>query len=101
MLTCSFSYDILIPMYIREYKTKNKKTKSTYVTHRLVEAYRDGSKVRQRIIMHLGTLDLPKTQLKELAYLLTCRISGQMSVIEENNELTELVDSFSCIGCYG
>ena len=80
-------------MYIREYKTKNKKTKSVYVTHRLVEAYRDGSKVRQRIIMHLGTLDLPKAQLKELAYLLTCRISGQMSVIEENNELTELVDS--------
>ena len=80
-------------MYIREYRTKNKKTKSTYVTHRLVEAYRDGSKVRQRIIMHLGTLNLPKTQLKELAYLLTCRISGQISVIEEDNELTELVDS--------
>lgn len=80
-------------MYIREYKTKNKKTKTTYVTHRLVEAYRDGDKVRQRIIMHLGTLDLPKTKQKELAHLLTCRISGQTSIIEENNDLTELADS--------
>ncbi len=80
-------------MYIREYKTKNKKTKTTYVTHRLVEAYRDGKKVRQRIIMHLGTLNLPKIKQKELAHLLTCRISGQMSIIEKDNELAELADS--------
>ena len=80
-------------MYIREYKTKNRETNTTYVTHRLVEAYRDGSKVRQRIIMHLGTLNLPKTRQKELAYLLACRISGQMSIIEKDNELTELADS--------
>jgi len=43
--------------------------------------------------MHLGTLNLPKTQQKELAYLLTCRISGQMTIIEKDNELTELADS--------
>lgn len=56
-------------MYIREVKTKSKD--KTYTVHRLVEAYKtkDG-KPRQRVILHLGTLDVPKNRWKELAFLL-------------------------------
>lgn len=50
-------------MFIRIYKTINPKTGTEYITHRLVEAYKneEGSP-RQCIIMHLGTLEVPKSQ---------------------------------------
>jgi hypothetical protein len=50
-------------MFIRKYETVNKKTGTIYVTHRLVEAYRtEEGLVRQRVIMQLGTLSLPKSE---------------------------------------
>jgi len=79
-------------MFIRESKTKNKKTKITYSTHKLVESYRTDSGVRQRVIMSLGTLTLPKKRWRELAALLESRITGQRSFMEDDDEIAIIAD---------
>lgn len=79
-------------MFIRESKTKNKKTKIIYSTHKLVENYRTDAGVRQRVIMSLGTLTLPKKRWRELAALLESRITGQRSFMEDDHEIAILAD---------
>jgi transposase len=79
-------------MFIRETETKNKKTMNVYKSHKLVENYRTEKGVRQRVIMSLGSLSLPKNRWKELAALLEARISGQNTFLEEDNELTIVAD---------
>jgi transposase len=83
-------------MFIREYVTTNKKTNTRYVTHRLVESFRvhNGKKssVKQRIIMHLGTLDLPKSLWPKLAKVLEARLAGQTSLFEQNSLVARVAD---------
>lgn len=79
-------------MFIRESKTKNKKTEITYTTHKLVENYRTEKGTRQRVIMSLGTLTLPKKRWTELAALLESRISGQQSFMEDDKEIAVIAD---------
>ncbi len=71
-------------MFIREYVINNKKTGTRYVTHRLVETFQTDKGPRQRIIMHLGTLTLPKSEWRKLAALLASRLAGQISFLEED-----------------
>ena len=83
-------------MYIRECVTTNKVSKTKYVTHRLVEAYRvtegSKSKIRQRLIMHLGTLELPKSDWPKLAKILEARLAGQNSLFEEETLMATAAD---------
>ena len=83
-------------MYIRECVTTNKKNNSKYITHRLVEAFRvteDGKqKVKQRVILHLGTLDLPKSEWPKLAKALEARLAGQFSLFEGNARIASAAD---------
>ena len=80
-------------MFIREYITVNNKTKTEYIVHRLVEAYRDSDgKTKQRIILHLGKLELPRNEWKKLAASLEARLAGQISIFEEKKEIAEAVD---------
>jgi transposase len=79
-------------MFIRETETKNRKTKAVYKTHKLVENYRTEKGTRQRVIMSLGTLTLPRNRWRELAALLESRISGQQSFIEEDKVIAEIAD---------
>lgn len=79
-------------MFIREYKTTNKKTGTEYITHRLVEAYKTEKGPRQRIIMHLGTIDIPKSHWRQLAAILETRLSGQETILEDNEQLSDLAN---------
>ena len=63
-------------MYIRATKTKNKKTGKCYTTHRLVETYQTEKGPRQRMVLSIGKLDLPKSRWKELAKALEFRLAG-------------------------
>ena len=63
-------------MFIRATTTKNKKTGKEYTTHRLVETHQTEKGPRQRMIMSIGKLDLPKNRWKELAKALEYRLSG-------------------------
>jgi len=63
-------------MFIRQYKTKNKKTGKVYIKHQLVLSYRTEAGPRQRIIMNLGKVKLEKSQWRRLAFALEGRLSG-------------------------
>jgi len=70
-------------MFIREFKTKNKKTGKVYIKHQLVESYRTEAGPRQRIVMNLGKVDLKKSDWRRLAFVLEGRLSGQDSLLDE------------------
>ena len=69
-------------MFIRESKTTNKKTGEVYVKHQLVASVRTEKGPRNRVVMGLGTLSVPRIDWKRLAHALECRITGQMSLLE-------------------
>jgi hypothetical protein len=71
-------------MYIRIVTQKNKLTGQVYVTHSLVEAYRNAEgKVRQHTLMNLGTqFDIPKEYWKILADRIEEIRQGQVSLLE-------------------
>lgn len=78
-------------MFIRKYETVNKKTGTIYVTHRLVEAYRtEEGLVRQRVIMQLGTLSLPKSEWRKLAIALEISLAGQATFFDEDPEIASI-----------
>lgn len=78
-------------MYIRETKTKGKY--NSYIKHSLVEAYRDNNgSPRQRTILQLGTIDIPKNRWKELAFLLEQRVLGQSSLSVFSSDLEKTAD---------
>lgn len=76
-------------MFIRAYTTTNKKTGAKYVSHRLVESYRSEKGPRQRVVMHLGTIQLPKASWPRLAAALEARLSGHISAFEEEPEIAK------------
>lgn len=81
-------------MFIKECKTTDKKSKRAYYTHKLVESYRNiDGKPRQRVVMSLGTLDLPRIRWRELASILETRISGQLSFLEDEEDISCLADN--------
>lgn len=64
-------------MYIVRKKTINKVTKKEYYYYKLVDAVQTEKGARQRVILHLGQLDLNKIQINSLAKVLEMRISGK------------------------
>jgi len=68
-------------VYIRETKKKNKKNGEVYYRHDLVEAVRTEKGPRQRTIMSLGQLLLPKPEWRKLAHALECQLSNQVSLL--------------------
>lgn len=68
-------------IFIREYKTVNKKNGETYIKHRLVESIRTDNGPRQRVIMNLGQLTLARSEWKKLAHALECQLSNQDTLL--------------------
>lgn len=64
-------------MFIRESKTRNKKTGHVYIKHSLVESVRTERGPRQRLVMILGKLELERSQWKELALALELYLNGE------------------------
>jgi hypothetical protein len=69
-------------MFIREKKSSNKKTGEVYIKHQLVESVRTDNQPRQRVVMGLGKLDLPRREWKKLAHAIECQLTGQISLLE-------------------
>jgi hypothetical protein len=57
-------------MFIKQINKKNNDGTKQYIQHRLVESYRTEKGPRQRTLLNLGTLSLPREQWKLLPYLL-------------------------------
>ena len=79
-------------MFIREKTTRNRSTGTSYTKHQLVRSVRDGSTVRQEIVMELGKLDLDRSQWKRLAHTLSMRLSGTDSLFESDDKIREIAD---------
>ncbi len=77
-------------MFIRQIVTTNKKTGAQYIKHCLVESYRTDAGIRQRTIMHLGALSLPKSEWPKLAAILEARLAGQSTLFEDDPGLSNL-----------
>jgi len=77
-------------MFIRSYKTTNKKTGKKYTTYKLVESYRTPKGPRQRIVMDMGDLShIPAMQLKELANRIEQLLEGYEEPVFKPDEETE------------
>ncbi|MCF7814322.1 MAG: hypothetical protein K9N40_07580, partial [Candidatus Cloacimonetes bacterium] len=75
-------------MFIRKKEVVCKKTGKKYQYCKLVETVQTENGARQRMILHLGELDLTKAELKSLGKLLEMRISGK----QESSRLPSLSD---------
>ena len=58
---------IVASMYIREIQKKNPNSPKVFISHRLIESVRTPRGPRQRVVINLGQLSLPKENWKELA----------------------------------
>jgi len=72
-------------VFIREYKQTNRRTGEVYIKHKLVTSVRTEKGPRQRVVMPLGTLTIPRIDWKRLAHALECRITGQQSLLKEHD----------------
>ena len=79
-------------MYIRAVKTTHKKTKKVYTKLTLVESYMSEKGPRQRTIMNLGAVDIPRKLWKELAYCLEMKLSGQQRWLKQDEDVEKLAD---------
>jgi len=64
-------------MFIRESKTKNKKTGKVYIKHSLVQSVRTERGPRQRVVLTLGRLSVDRIYWKDLAAALEAFLSGR------------------------
>jgi hypothetical protein len=76
-------------MHIKEYRTRNKKTKKVYIKHQLVESYRTRKGPRHRVVMNLGKLKIPRSEWRKLAFALESRLAGQGTLIEDPHIVSE------------
>lgn len=86
-------------MFIREVKKKLKKDGKIYdyIHHRLVESVRTKNGPRQRNILDLGTLDIPKEKHKALANLIEAFLTknNQNSLFDESSEIIGLARHYA------
>ena len=66
-------------MYIREIQKKNPNSPKVFISHRLIESVRTRRGPRQRVVINLGQLDLPKENWKELANRIEDLVHGYES----------------------
>ncbi len=70
---------MVTPMYIREIQKKNPNSPKAFISHRLIESVRTPRGPRQRVVINLGQLDLPKEEWKELANRIEDLLRGHES----------------------
>lgn len=84
-------------MFIKEIKKRSKVGTKQYIQHRLVESYRIEKGPRQRTILNLGTLSLPKQQWKLLADQIEAELTGQQQLYEIDADIKALAVHYARI----
>ena len=83
-------------MFIRKVPHKNKKTRKSYYTYKLVESVRTERGPRQQDILNLGVdFDLPKDQWKELANCIEGIITGQKPLFDYTRKIQSLAAKYA------
>jgi len=81
------------PMFIRAVTSRDRTSGTVYTSHQLVESFRSERGPRQRVVMYLGALDLPKAQWRALAAILEARFTGQAGLFEAESNLQAIADT--------
>ena len=68
-------------MYIKKVRKSNSGSKKVYEYLHLVENIRTENGPRQRLILNLGNLDIPKDKYKELANCIESMLTGQQQLL--------------------
>jgi len=84
-------------MFIKEVIKKNKGYDKVFVYHQLVESYRTEKGPRQRRLLDLGQLTIPKDKWKTLANRIEEIISGQASLIETDEHIEQLAQHYASL----
>ena len=82
-------------MFIREITKKEHATGKVYVYHRLMEAFRTPKGPRQRIVLDLGRLEIPREQWKTLADRIEQILTGQKSLWPAREPVESLAQNFA------
>ena len=82
-------------MFIREITKKEHATGKVYVYHRLMEARRTPKGPRQRIVLDLGRLEIPREQWKMLADRIEQILTGQRSLWPVAESIESLAQDFA------
>ena len=84
-------------MFIKEVIKKNKGYDKTFIYHQLVESYRTEKGPRQRRLLDLGKLTIPKGQWKNLANRIEEILHGQTSLLEEDPQIEALAQHYTSL----
>lgn len=82
-------------MFIKEIIKKNPDYDKTFIYHRLMEAVRTTRGPRQRIILNLGRLDIPREDWKTLANRIEEILSGQVSFLSPAPNIESLAQHYA------
>jgi transposase len=82
-------------MFIKEIKKKNQGSETTFLYHRLIESYRTERGPRQRTVINLGKLDIPKEHWKILADRIEDKITGQSSFVAIDEKIEGLAGHYA------
>jgi transposase len=74
-------------MYIKKVRKSNRNSKKVYEYLHLVENVRTDKGPRQKLILNLGTLDLPAEQYKELANCIEAMLTGQKQLFSPDPDI--------------
>jgi len=74
-------------MYIKKVRKSNPNSKKVYEYLHLVENVRTEKGPRQRLVLNLGTLDVPPDQYKELANCIEAMLTGQQQIFPADPEI--------------
>lgn len=83
------------PVFIREIIKKNPGYPKPFIYHRLMESIRTPRGPRQRIVLNLGTLDIPREEWKVLANRIEEIITGQESYLEPSSNIEILAQHYA------
>jgi len=82
-------------MFIREITKKNPGSPKTFVYHRLMDSVRTPRGPRQRILLNLGQLDLPRSDWKALANRIEEVLLGQESFVTPGPHIESLAQHYA------
>lgn len=82
-------------MFIREIVKKNPGYSKPFIYHRLIEAVRTPRGPRQRILLNLGALDIPREEWKILANRIEEIVTGQESFLSPPPQIETLAQHYA------
>ncbi len=84
-------------MFIKAIKKKFKNTNKTYDHLRLVESVRTPNGPRHKTVFHLGEVDIPKEDWKELANTIEIILTGQQNFLEPKAEIFKIAKYYATL----